>query len=436
MSIWSPLRSATSIRLLVLHPAKTGDRDRLDASLHEVSLDDKGVEYEAISYTWGDEQNQQTIRIVGQEPLIRENLWRFLRRLTGSQDRLLWVDALSINQNDTQEKSQQVAMIGRIFQRATGVVAWLGEHADGSDKLLKRLATCGTSLNELQQPSEISGVGAGVQEGASHTERLIEGEQEARLKLWKAFLNRPWFGRTWIIQEVVLAKSLTLHCGSDALRWEQLPPCEKLETFDEMHYLLNGRLDVSYQKCEFRFRELQDSRRRQQMRVPAWKKDEYRDVSSLLRWYTDLSNTIGHLAMTFSAWNCFDRRDKIYALISLEDLLPEQQAIEPDYSLSIEDTFLSVFRQRCGDVWRSRVAQRNALADPEEGVATFASTLADALGLEDRRLVLSLLQRDIIAGQDGFAWMSAIKSFRKRIAAGTSVTDAGLIHSSQQPEKL
>lgn len=327
-SFWSPISSTTSTRLLILHPTGTDDRDKLDASLHEVSLDDEGVEYEAISYTWGPEHNQQPIYIDGQELLIRENLWRFLRRLRTTEDRPRWADAMSINQNDAQEKSQQVAMIGRIFQQATGVLPWLGEHADGSKELFERLATGGMPSSN---PQQLSGVDDnGDTRGPDKPKQSVEeGEQEARLELWKAFLNRPWFGRTWIIQEVLLAKSLILHCGSDTLRWEQLPQCEKLETFDGMHYLLRPRLDSSYQKCEFRFRELQNRRRRQQMSVPAWEKDEFREVSSLLRWYSDLSNTIGHLAMTFSDWDCFDRRDKVYALISLEDLLPGQQAIQP-----------------------------------------------------------------------------------------------------------
>ena len=189
--IWSALSSAASTRLLVLHATKTGDHDTLDASLREVSLDDESVEYEAISYTWGAEQNQQLILIDREELLIRENLWRFLRRLRTTDDRQLWVDALSINQNDAQEKSEQVAMIGRIFQRVAGVVAWLGEHTNGSEELFERLRTGGTPSLDLQQRSEI-GDRADVRELAPPS--LTEGEQEARLELWKSFLDRPWLG--------------------------------------------------------------------------------------------------------------------------------------------------------------------------------------------------------------------------------------------------
>lgn len=35
------------------------------------------------------------------------------------------------------EKSRQVAMIGRIFQQATRVRVWVGEHADNSELLFQ-----------------------------------------------------------------------------------------------------------------------------------------------------------------------------------------------------------------------------------------------------------------------------------------------------------
>jgi hypothetical protein len=41
--------------------------------------------------------------------------------------RVLWVDAMCINQNDPDEKSEQVPMMGEIYRRATKVYAWLGE---------------------------------------------------------------------------------------------------------------------------------------------------------------------------------------------------------------------------------------------------------------------------------------------------------------------
>ena len=208
------------------------------------------------------------------------------------------------------------------------MLAWLGEHADGSEELFRRLAGDGQPPGDPEERSEAGAEGEALGRGQAE-DSLTQSEQEARLKLWEAFLERPWFGRTWIIQEVVLAKSLVLHCGPDTLVWERLPPCEKLETFDGIHHLLKSRSHSGYRRGEFRLGQLQN-RRRRQMTVPAWIKDNFRHSSSIVRWYTDLSNTIGHLALTFSDWKCTDRRDKIYALLSLEDRTPLQKSIHPD----------------------------------------------------------------------------------------------------------
>jgi Heterokaryon incompatibility protein (HET) len=41
--------------------------------------------------------------------------------------RVLWVDAVCINQNDEDEKSEQVSKMREIYGGATKVYAWLGE---------------------------------------------------------------------------------------------------------------------------------------------------------------------------------------------------------------------------------------------------------------------------------------------------------------------
>jgi hypothetical protein len=47
--------------------------------------------------------------------------------------RLLWIDALCINQCDDHEKSLQLAMMGKIYCQAGSVVAWLGPEEDNSN---------------------------------------------------------------------------------------------------------------------------------------------------------------------------------------------------------------------------------------------------------------------------------------------------------------
>ena len=135
-SIYRALPSTTSTRLVVLLP---GARDSpVCVNLEVVDLHRK-PDYEAVSYTWGDTDDQQTIYVNGRPVQIRKNLHAFLIRLRHHERRRsVWVDAVSISQDDLDEKAQQVAMIGSIFSQAKRVLVWLGEHADGSELLFGR----------------------------------------------------------------------------------------------------------------------------------------------------------------------------------------------------------------------------------------------------------------------------------------------------------
>ncbi|KAH7396120.1 heterokaryon incompatibility protein-domain-containing protein, partial [Pyrenochaeta sp. MPI-SDFR-AT-0127] len=53
--------------------------------------------------------------------------------------RVLWVDAICINQTDNDERSKQVAIMGEIYNRAIKVFAWLGEANGQSNCVLNVL---------------------------------------------------------------------------------------------------------------------------------------------------------------------------------------------------------------------------------------------------------------------------------------------------------
>jgi hypothetical protein len=44
----------------------------------------------------------------------------------------LWIDAISINQNDTQERSHQVSIMGNIYLSSQMVLVWLGKEDPSS----------------------------------------------------------------------------------------------------------------------------------------------------------------------------------------------------------------------------------------------------------------------------------------------------------------
>jgi len=83
-------------------------------------------DYEALSYTWGSSGTDIHIELDGQDSSIRPNLAYALAALRRSEPRVLWVDALCINQNNIHERNHQVEQMGEIYRQARRVLAWLG----------------------------------------------------------------------------------------------------------------------------------------------------------------------------------------------------------------------------------------------------------------------------------------------------------------------
>jgi hypothetical protein len=75
-------------------------------------------EFEAISYTWGNPASKQLVLCESKTIGVAYNLWSALRRLRHeTEDRVLWIDALCINQNDVVKRSSQVRLMSRIYKK-------------------------------------------------------------------------------------------------------------------------------------------------------------------------------------------------------------------------------------------------------------------------------------------------------------------------------
>ncbi|KAF7509916.1 hypothetical protein GJ744_007230 [Endocarpon pusillum] len=127
-SIYRPLTTPKEIRLILLEP---GDKsDQISCKLIHVPLSWR-TRYEALSYNWGDSNKRASVVCDGQTISVTANLHSALRdlRFTDRQ-RILWADCICINQNDLEEKSAQVKMMGQIYATARRTVVWLGEASD------------------------------------------------------------------------------------------------------------------------------------------------------------------------------------------------------------------------------------------------------------------------------------------------------------------
>ncbi|GKT90006.1 heterokaryon incompatibility protein [Colletotrichum tofieldiae] len=134
------------IRLLTLHP---GDAlATLSCTLQSTPLE-SAPDYEAVSYAWGSGDLSDTLTVFSNPDPTSDHasssggvaitphvtaLLRSLRR--AAEPRVLWIDAICINQADISERSVQVLQMREIYTRALHVIIWLGlATEDGSSDL-------------------------------------------------------------------------------------------------------------------------------------------------------------------------------------------------------------------------------------------------------------------------------------------------------------
>jgi hypothetical protein len=208
------------IRLLTLQPGTWSDEICCNV---RVASFDKHLEYECLSYVWGDPEVRKTINLEGYRFEATENLWLAMRRLRQPESaRVFWIDAICINQADKHEKSQQVAMMGDIYKNCQKCTIWLGEDnetGEGTSTSTTAVMACelldmlgnDRHLHEMPCFSIIEGRRAEISKTYDdHFEAL------------RRFLSLPWWKRTWIIQELALPKTVQFLFASKEIPYQAL----------------------------------------------------------------------------------------------------------------------------------------------------------------------------------------------------------------------
>ena len=126
----------------------------------------------------------------------------------------VWVDAICINQDDPREKDVHIPRMREIYGKAHSVTVWLGEEAEASALAMdaKRVQTMYAQL-------------VGLPFYGSHTDYLRNGLPGSGDPMWRAvgrLCDRNWFYRTWVVQEVALARRIEVLCGGQWLSWNDL----------------------------------------------------------------------------------------------------------------------------------------------------------------------------------------------------------------------
>lgn len=131
---YSPLSGSRCTRIIKILPALARSHP-IVLHLSEIPIDD-APPYKVLSYVWGGQILDRAVLCNGMRMLITQNAEEAIRRLrrqVGS--RLLWIDAICIDQKNNDEKSLQVSFMGDIYRCAEEVTVWLGQDLPSFDRL-------------------------------------------------------------------------------------------------------------------------------------------------------------------------------------------------------------------------------------------------------------------------------------------------------------
>ena len=211
LDVYQPLK-LDEFRLVELKAGKPSTQLEISIVVRSLSHPPK---YSALSYAVGKHQTLVDIGLRQDSKVhdyqIAKNLYAALCSLRRqSDDILIWVDALSINQHDREERAKQVRKMSEIFAQAENVCVWLGV-ADPDSKNDKAMAFA-------RQIADLDFL--------ETAERDIE--RQADFLGLAELLASPWFRRRWCVQEILLAKNATVHCGHHVMKWAEFAEIAEL----------------------------------------------------------------------------------------------------------------------------------------------------------------------------------------------------------------
>lgn len=305
--------------MLQIHAAPSRT-DPISCSLLTWSIDDLPAPFEALSYTWGDAKERHWITIDGKAIDVTPNLLGALQQFRQpDQDRLVWVDAVCINQQDIPERGSQVLLMDLVYKRAARVLIWLGVAYSQSNlafELIKKIA----AVMDVDRKSHSEGNnGGGIYHKYIMQQDLVErGLPHHNDPAWlalDALFWRQWFLRVWVVQEVCVPETAIVVCGTDTINFDVFS--------DVCGYLNNTAIGSMTGLSADRVLSLRSARAQYQSN----------DRASLV-------------AQLISSRTCLATNavDKVFALLNISKDVPTDAALRPDYHKTPTMVFSDVAR--------------------------------------------------------------------------------------------
>jgi hypothetical protein len=354
------------IRLIEVSLCSSGTN--VQCELVTVSLHNN-PEFTALSYVWGDPTVTEQILLDGNLFPVTVNLATALRYVKEQwhnefPDRnpksfRLWADAISINQEDTDEKSSQVPLMQAIYSKSDLVIAWFGCGSKDVDSAFHTLNLISDETKSVrgslsqEPPHDILWM-----KKYPHLCEKDSTETTVENKAWEAlhnFSQNSYWKRVWIFQELVLGQNIVLAHGSKSLKYSDLiAACSWIQTIraqvltgmeDKPDFIDNMIwLSLAY--------NLYSSSRYDQIETAKFivkgKFEEFEasivernhlgtnpsTMSSLEFLKSSPSGARPHFIRLSSLFLASDPRDHIYGLLGLTKL-----TIIPDYRKTIEEVY-------------------------------------------------------------------------------------------------
>lgn len=319
--VYEPLdESKDEIRLISLRPA--ADRDsKVICDLKIVQLTEEDVpRYEALSYTWGSTESPVRLVVSSIDDHIIDITTNLAEALTYLRDpvlpRVLWIDAIAINQKDLDERGQQVQRMADIFSLAERVVVWLGKD-DANSKKVMDISQVLSMKVEIDSDGSETIRGLTDHADDAHWSNVRE-QLPYDIATWQSiihFLRRPWFHRLWIWQEIGLAKpnAMTM-CGADTMHWTHLRTLIAC---------------VIYKRSQIAF--------------GVNSSEDIRIVVTMVYNLTRvMDGTLLELLANMRHTTCVDPRDRVYGILGLLSKNGPPIHIRPDYKKPVVDVYMDL----------------------------------------------------------------------------------------------
>lgn len=239
------------------------------------------------------------------------------------------MDAVCIDQQNNEEKSTQIPLMGQIYRSASKVLAWLGEGGieEGAIPLIQSISRRAIEYDGVltDLPPVYYGYESVPGPLNSKSPQITDLEQPRALAVLKSFFDLPWFHRRWIIQEIVLNAESYLHYGNHQISWFRFMATIEKE--------FNKKSPPTNIHSAIRMFDL----------WRAWSLIPSRNNFSQTPHESD---ALLHYLTAFDEYRCQDPRDMIYALGALAGIRPLRSTnilgkttFKPDYSQSTEQCY-------------------------------------------------------------------------------------------------